>query len=162
VLIRHAQAADAPGDRERPLTPRGARNATAIGRWLESAGLVPDRVLVSPALRARQTWDRAAESLVPDLPPTVEERLYENTVESVLATITETAEDVQTLILVGHNPSVGQLSFDLDDGEGDQDAQRQLHAGFPAGAVALFEVGAPLGDLRPGAATLTRFEVPTA
>jgi phosphohistidine phosphatase len=162
LLIRHAQAADAPVDRDRPLTAQGARNAAAIGSWLRRGGFGPERVLVSPALRARQTWERAAASLAIDVAPDVEDRLYENTLESVLATITETPEDVQTLVVVGHNPSVGELAFSLDDGGGDPDAQRALHAGFPTGAVAVFQVPGSFGDLAPGAATLTGFEVPAA
>ena len=162
-MIRHAQAAaGAPVDHDRPLTAQGARNAGAIGAWLERGGFVPDRVVVSPALRARQTWERAAASLVLDGPPTLDERIYENTVEAVLAAITDTSEDVQTLVVVGHNPSMGELAVALDDGQGDPDARRSLQGGFPTGAVAVFEVGASFGELEPGAATLTAFEVPAA
>jgi phosphohistidine phosphatase len=119
-------------------------------------------VVVSPALRARQTWERAAASPVLDGPPTVDERIYENTVEAVLAAITETPEDVRTLVVVGHNPSLGELASALDDGQGDPGARRSLQAGFPTGAVAVFEVGASFGELEPGAATLSAFEVPAA
>ena len=162
-MIRHAQAAaGAPVDHDRPLTAQGARNAGAIGAWLERGGFVPDRVVVSPALRARQTWEQAAASVVLDGPPTVDERIYENTVEAVLAAITDTSEDVQTLVVVGHNPSMGELAVALDDGQGDPDARRSLQSGFPTGAVAVFEVGASFGELEPGAATLTAFEVPAA
>jgi phosphohistidine phosphatase len=159
LLIRHAQAAGAPVDRDRPLTARGARNAAAIGSWLQDGGFVPDGVVVSPALRARQTWEQAA-ALLPDLTPTVDERIYDNTVEAVLAVLTETPEDVQTLIVVGHNPSVGEVAFALDDGEGDPDARRKLQAGFPAGAVAVFEPVTSFGEVAPGTATLTGFAVP--
>jgi phosphohistidine phosphatase len=123
---------------------------------------VPDRVVVSPALRTRQTWEQAAASLVPSQTPTVDERIYENTVEAVLAALTETPEDVQTLIVVGHNPSVGELASALDDGEGDPDARRKLQAGFPTGAVAVFEPATPFGELAPGTATLTTFARPSA
>ena len=162
LLIRHAQAAAAADDRDRPLTERGARRATAIGSWLARSGYVPDLVLVSPALRAAQTWAAAAASLVPDLPPTVDERIYDNTVEAVLAAITETTEDVLTLIVVGHNPSIGELAAALDDGEGDASARRALRAGFPAGAVAVFRVATAFSDLAPGGANLEDFAGPTA
>jgi phosphohistidine phosphatase len=161
-MIRHTQAAAAPVDRDRPLTAQGARNAGAIGAWLERGGFVPDRVVVSPALRARQTWERAAASLVLDGPPTADERIYENTIEAVLAAITETPDHVQTLVIVGHNPSMGELASVLDDGQGDPGARRSLQAGFPTGAVAVFEVGGTYGELEPGAATLSSFDVPAA
>jgi phosphohistidine phosphatase len=161
-MIRHTQAAAAPVDRDRPLTAQGARNAGAIGAWLERGGFVPDRVVVSPALRARQTWERAAAALVLDGPPTVDERIYENTVEAVLAAVTETPEHVRTLVVVGHNPSMGELASALDDGQGDPGARRSLQAGFPTGAVAVFEVGGTYGELEHGAATLSAFDVPAA
>jgi phosphohistidine phosphatase len=160
VLVRHAQAAHAPADRERPLSESGAQAATAIGSWLERAGVVPNRVLVSPALRAAQTWERAAAALGADLPPTLDQRIYDNTVEAVLSAITETPDDVSTLVVVGHNPSVGELAFALDDGDGDRAAREDLHAGFPTGAVAVFELGTSFAELAAGAATLTEFEVP--
>jgi phosphohistidine phosphatase len=162
VLVRHAQAADAPVDRDRPLTRRGAQRAAAIGSWLQRAGVVPDAVLVSPAVRAAQTWERAAASLGADLTPTVDERIYVNTVDAVLSVITETSEDVSTLVVVGHNPSVGELAFALDDGEGDPAARDDLHAGFPTGAVAVFALGSSFAELAPGAAKVTDFEVPRA
>jgi phosphohistidine phosphatase len=162
LLIRHAQAAGAPVDRDRPLTGPGTRNAAAIGSWLAGNGYVPDRAVVSPALRTRQTWEQVADAFPAGLAAEVEERIYDNTVDAVLAVITETPEDAQTLVVVGHNPSVGELAFALDDGEGDPVAQRKLHAGFPAGAVAVFEVAGVFGDIAPGAATLTAFEMPTA
>jgi phosphohistidine phosphatase len=160
VLVRHVQAADAPVDADRPLTERGRRRARAIGSWLERAGWVPDHVLVSPARRAVQTWELAGASLAPDLQPTVDGRVYENTVEAVLEAIRETPEDVQSLAVVGHNPSIGELAMVLDDGQGSPTAQGSLHAGFPTGAVALFTVAAPFADIVPGAATLSDFAVP--
>jgi phosphohistidine phosphatase len=160
VLVRHVQAADAPVDRDRPLTDHGEQRAAAIGSWLPRAGLVPDQVLVSPALRAAQTWERAAASLGADLPPTTDDRLYVNTVEAVLSAIAETSDDVSTLVVVGHNPSVGELAFALDDGTGEPTARDDLHAGFPTGAVAVFGLTTSFAELAAGTATLTDFEVP--
>jgi len=153
VLVRHAQAADAPVDADRPLTARGARRAAAIGSWLAQAGLVPGRVVVSPALRARQTWEHAGTALAA-AQPVVDERIYDNTVESLLAAVRETPEDVHTVAVVGHNPSVGELAGSLDDGRGD------LADGFPAGGVAVFLVRTPFAGLDAGTATLDGFAVP--
>jgi phosphohistidine phosphatase len=160
VLVRHAKAADGPVDAERPLTKRGTRHAAAIGAWLADAGLVPDRVAVSPARRAAQTWEGAAAALDEAPPPTVDERIYDNTVEALLAVLRETPEDVQTVAVVGHNPSVGELASVLDDGDGDAAAREDLEAGFPTGAVAVFDLTTPFGALEPGTATLSDFAVP--
>src|SRR5512132_2493363 len=53
VLLRHAKSAwpDLP-DHERPLAGRGRRDAPVMGRWLRTAGHVPDQVLCSTARRA--------------------------------------------------------------------------------------------------------------
>jgi phosphohistidine phosphatase len=162
VLIRHAKAADAPVDRDRPLAGKGERRATAIGSWLEQAGLLPDRVVVSPARRASQTWELAGAALALDLQPTLDERIYDNTVETVLEAIGDVPDEVQTLAVVGHNPSIGELAASLDDGAGRPAALRELQAGFPTGAVAVFQVDTTFGDLAPGGATLEDFAVPSA
>src|SRR3954469_500534 len=124
LLIRHAKAGEAATDAERPLTGRGKRQATSIGSWLEDAGLVPDRVLISPARRAAQTWELASAQLGERPDQGVEARIYDNTAEAVLGAVRETDDAVETLAVVGHTPSIGQLSYDLDDGEGDPTARR--------------------------------------
>jgi phosphohistidine phosphatase len=160
LLIRHAKAAAGGPDVDRPLTEKGARRAAAIGTWLEQAGLVPDRVLVSPARRAAQTWEQAGAVLA--VPTTVDERIYDNTVEALVAAIRETSEDVRTLAVVGHNPSIADLTDVLDDGQGKPAARREVDSGFRTGGVAVFTLAAPFSGIEPGAATLTDFTVPGA
>jgi phosphohistidine phosphatase len=160
VLVRHAKAADGPVDAERPLTGRGRRQAAAIGDWLAQAGLAPDRVVVSSARRAAQTWAGAAERLDDDPPPTVDERIYDNTVEALLAVLHETPGDVQTLAVVGHNPSIGELAIVLDDGQGNPEARRAVDEGFATGGVAVFVAAESFATIAPGTATLTDFAVP--
>ncbi len=160
VLVRHARAADAAVDAERPLTGRGAERAAAIGAWLDRSGLGPDRVLVSPARRAVQTWERASAQLPQSPPPTVDDRIYDNTVEALLAAVQETPDDTGTLVLVGHNPSLGELAMALDDGQGDPTLRRELHAGVPTGAVVVFDLATTFAGIAPGAATLSDFAVP--
>jgi phosphohistidine phosphatase len=160
LLVRHAKAAGGAVDADRPLTGQGARDAAAIGTWLAQAGLVPDRVLVSPARRAVQTWERAGAALVPGVRPILDPRIHDNTVEALLAAVRETPEDVRTVAVVGHNPSVGELAGILDDGQGSPAARRDLDAGFPTGGVAVFSLAEPFAAIAPGAATLSDFSVP--
>ena len=151
VLVRHAQAADAPVDADRPLTESGTRRATAIGAWLEETGLQPDRALVSPARRAVQTWEHAGRGSTPVIDP----RIHDNTVEALLAAIRDTPEDVHVLALVGHQPSLGELAAVLDDGAGPP-------AGFPTGGVAVFTLAGPFAAVAPGTARLDQVTVPGA
>src|SRR5438094_761470 len=60
ILLRHAKAEnDAPSgdDFDRPLAPRGRREAAAMAGQLAALGIRPDLALVSPSLRTRETWE---------------------------------------------------------------------------------------------------------
>lgn len=160
LLIRHAKAADGPVDVERPLTPRGRRDADALGDWLHDHGPTLDRVVVSPARRAQETWSQAAAGLQGTPEVDVDERVYENTVDALLEIVRDTADGVATLALVGHNPSFGALADGLDDGTGDPDAREQRAAGFPTCAVAVFEIDGAWEDVTPGEARLVEFAAP--
>lgn len=160
LLIRHARAAGGPVDLERSLTEQGMRQAAAIGSWLAESGPVPDRVLVSPARRAMQTWEQASAALGPGPQPTVDARIHGNTVDALLSAIREVPDDASTVVLVGHNPSVGELAGVLDDGRSDPVTRRAVEAGFPAGGVAVFDLAVPFAAVGPGAATLSDFRAP--
>ena len=155
VLVRHAEAADAAVDAERPLTAHGARRATAIGSWLAAHGVTPERALVSPARRTVQTWARAG-----GVSPVLEPRIYAATVPALLAVVQETPEEVDRLAVVGHDPSISGLTALLDDGQGDDAARRGCRFGFPTGGVAVFEAATPFADVAPGTARLLAFAVP--
>ena len=77
ILLRHAKSAwpDVP-DHDRPLAPRGHRDAPAAGRWLRKSGDIPDRVVCSTARRARETWELAGEKLRAEPEVVFEPRVY--------------------------------------------------------------------------------------
>jgi phosphohistidine phosphatase len=161
LLVRHAKADDGRVDMERSLTAKGARRAAAIGAWLGESGLVPDRVVVSPARRAAETWERAAAAVTPAAaPPIVDPRIYDNTVEALLSLIRETPDDVQSVAVVGHNPSMWELATVLDDGQGGASLRQHLADGFPTGGVAVFDLATPFAAIEPGGATLSDFTMP--
>jgi phosphohistidine phosphatase len=161
VVMRHAKAGEAPLDIERPLTDRGMRDAAAIGDWLGEQGVVPNRIVVSPARRATQTWFGAAAQLAQAPPePVIDERIYENSMDLLLDVVTETPDGIDTLVLVGHNPAFAALAYALDDGAGDQRARRELHAGFPTSAVAVFDLAVPWSAVTTEAGTLVGFAAP--
>jgi phosphohistidine phosphatase len=138
------------------LTDRGVRQAAGLGAWLADGRLVPDCAVVSPARRAVQTWETA----VPDVAPDVEPRIYDNTVDDLLAVIRATPDGVDTLAVVGHNPSIGALAADLDDGDGDAAARADLEVGFPAAAVAVFVLSSVFADVATGTARLEAVRLP--
>lgn len=102
LLIRHAKTEQGSPDIGRQLTDRGRRDAAAIGEWLRGKAVVPDLVVVSPATRARQTWELTGV----DTTATVDERVYDNTVADLASIVRGTDESVTTLAIVGHNPSI--------------------------------------------------------
>ena len=76
ILLRHAHAEPAtPGqsDLDRPLSPQGLAEAESAARWLKEQGLVPDRVLCSPARRTRETLEAVMDAI-----GYVEQRLEES------------------------------------------------------------------------------------
>lgn len=160
VLIRHAKAGEAPLDIERPLTERGLRDAAAIGDWMQARRVTPDRAVVSPARRARETWQEAATRLHNAPDPVIDDRVYDNTLDLLIEIVRETPDAVGTLVLVGHNPAFGALASELDDGRGEREARRALHAGFPTSAVAVFNLGTQWAEFDEGVGTLSGFATP--
>ena len=160
VLIRHAKAADGPVDIDRPLAPRGIRDARAIGEWLSEAQLTPDRVVVSPARRARQTWEGAAAQLAIAPVAHVDDRIYDNEVPALLDVVRETPAQIKTLVLVGHNPSFADLAYALDDGNPVPEAIQELLTGFPTSAVAVYDVPSAWDNVSEHGARLTCFAAP--
>lgn len=128
VLLRHAKADNPPGvaDDKRPLSSRGHADAQAAGAWLATRH-VPELVLCSPTKRTRQTWHGVAANLPAAADPVVryERRLYLGGADELLELVRETEDPVSTVLLIGHNPTLSQLAFDLDpEGRLDSDGLR--------------------------------------
>jgi phosphohistidine phosphatase len=114
ILLRHAKSVDPdpyPTDLERPLSPRGRRDAAAAGSWLREQGLLPDLVLCSTAVRTRETLEGLA---LAEAPVVFEHRLYLGPAHDTLDLLRNGAPDVSTLLVIGHNPTLSMLSDLLD------------------------------------------------
>lgn len=158
VLLRHAKA-DWPSvpDHERPLADRGRHDAPAVGRRFIDDGIRPDLALCSTAARTRETWKLVAHEL-PHRPKTVyEERLYEASLGELIALVTETPDEIGSLLLVGHNPGMHALADALaGSAEGDAPV-RMNRAGFPTAAFAVLTFSGSWKSVEHGVATLTSF-----
>jgi phosphohistidine phosphatase len=160
VLLRHAKS-DWPdvADHERPLAKRGRRDAPVVGRWLGASGYVPDAVVCSTALRARETWELAAAGLAvaaPGVSPAVryEPRVYGAAVLSLLMLVREFDPAWRTALIVGHNPGLAELIVGLAS----PDAEAP-HA-FPTAAVAVLGLPGPWAEAAQGEGRLLAFIVP--
>ncbi len=115
MLLRHAKTERAgPGepDRDRKLTKRGRTDAPAMGAYMARHGLVPDVALVSPATRARETWDLVATAFAKPPRMVTHERIYNATAERLFGVIAETGS-APSLLMVGHNPGLHDLAVQL-------------------------------------------------
>jgi phosphohistidine phosphatase len=145
MLLRHAKTeSDAPSgrDQDRRLDERGQTDAAEIGGWIARHPPVPDSVLVSPAVRAHQTWDIVWEAmkglapkphveLVPDLYGAEPTRLLQ-------AIRLASVSDPKRLMLVGHNPGMHELALALA-GSGDSASRKALADNLPTSGLAVFD-----------------------
>lgn len=162
VVLRHAKSARPEGvtDHERPLAPRGSRDAPAAGRALAEADCLPGLALCSTAVRARRTWELAAAQWGTPPPVRHDPRLYHAGVPELLDVVRDTPAEVETLLLIGHNPGLEDLVLTLA-GDGLDDTLDRVRAKFPTSAIAVLSWrGAAWRDLAPGAALLTSVTVP--
>ncbi|EYR63037.1 phosphohistidine phosphatase [Actinotalea ferrariae CF5-4] len=157
VLLRHAKA-ETPAslsDEMRPLALRGRRQCADVAAYLRTAGLVPDAVLVSSALRTRQTWELVCSALGDDVPAQVEvtDRLYLAGVRELLELVRQVDAGVGTLLVVGHEPTVSATASGLA-GQGEPEHLAQVRTGLSTAAAAVLETDVPWADLGAGGARL--------
>jgi len=146
MLLRHAKTEpDTPSgrDQDRRLDGRGHRDATEIGGWIGRHPPFPTLVLVSPAMRALQTWALAWEAMK-DLvaEPRVEltAGLYGADASQLLQIIRSTSQaDPKQMMIVGHNPGMHELAVALM-GHGEAEARDALAGNLPTAGLAIFDV----------------------
>jgi len=109
LLFRHAKSdwnASYDHDHDRPLNSRGKRATNAMGRWLAHKGTVPDLILCSTAIRAQTTCTLASEAAGHWKCEIQYERgLYHAGPSELFYYIGEVSADLQTIMLVGHQPT---------------------------------------------------------
>ncbi len=110
VLLRHAKSDWSHGlpDRDRPLAPRGRRQAPEAGRWIRDHLDPLDLAVVSPAVRALTTWQLVAAELGP-VQTRTDDRVYAASADELLAVVRGLPDRLRTVALVGHNPGLEDL-----------------------------------------------------
>lgn len=162
ILLRHAKSGypDGVADHDRPLAPRGIREAGLAGDWLRANLPGIDRVLCSTATRARQTLATAGIADV-GVPVHYVDRLYGATPGTVLDELNTVTDDVATLLLVGHEPTLSQVALGLASIRGtDPRTEARIATKFPTSGIAVLRVEAGWCDLGFGGAALVGFHVP--
>ncbi|MFG1426568.1 SixA phosphatase family protein [Roseixanthobacter glucoisosaccharinicivorans] len=162
ILLRHAKSDWPEGivDAERPLAQRGRAAAPVIGSYMAAQDLVPDRVLISPARRTRETWQLVAPALPASLSVASEPRLYDASVSRILSVLREQPREIHRLMLVGHNPGLEEIADVLTD-QGPAATRALMAEKFPTGALAIIDL--PIddwADVMPQTGRLDRFVTP--
>ncbi len=161
VLLRHAKSAypDDVDDVDRPLAVRGVHDAPLAGRWIKSNVAPIDRVLVSPAARAMQTWELADTELEYSGPITFDPRIYEAAPGTLLEVLRELPRAAECALLVGHNPGL-ELLVRILARSGDAAAVRAVDEKYPTSGIAVISFAVDWSGLVAGVGRLTAFAVP--
>lgn len=114
ILIRHAKSSwDYPmlADFDRPLNPRGRRDAPVMAQRLQNLLRPPFRMIASPALRALTTAQIFAETLaIPEVQIRIEPRIYEATPGTLLHLINTLDAADEQVLMFGHNPGFTDIA----------------------------------------------------
>ena len=136
-LLRHAKSSwgdTGLDDFDRPLAQRGEHAAQLMGRYMARLGLLPDLVLISPAVRTTSTWKILSESLPEGVATEKPEVLYLAAPSEMLDLIHHTADSVRSLMLIGHNPGIGTLAIEMA-ADGSAPDVRAMAEKYPTGAL---------------------------
>jgi len=158
-LLRHAKSSWADptlADHERPLAPRGRRDAKRIAKHLRRLGCEPELILCSSAVRTRETLE-LLRSAVPASAVNIEEDLYAASRDELSARLRLVPDAVVSVMLIGHNPGLQQLALELASAG---DELERLAARFPTAALATFALAKSWSRLVPADATLEAYVVP--
>lgn len=113
ILIRHAKSSwknVSLDDFDRPLNKRGKNDAPLMGKVLRKKGISPDLVYSSPAKRASVTARIICDKInFPEEKIVFNNDLYESTGDKILDEIKQTNNNVNMLMVFGHNPGLTSL-----------------------------------------------------
>lgn len=142
-LFRHAKSDwnDAVArDFDRPLNQRGRKGAAAIGKHIGEHGIRWQKVLASPAVRVTQTIEIAAEASRTTPPVIWDRRIYLASSATLMDVLRELEGDPKAVMMVGHNPGLEDLIFDLVPDDGSSPLRDLVEEKFPTAAYAVLEL----------------------
>jgi phosphohistidine phosphatase len=158
-LLRHAKSSWADQtlpDRDRPLAPRGRRDAKRIAKHLRRLRLEPVLVLCSSAVRTRETLALVQPAFETSA-VRLEDDLYAASADELLARLRLVQDVVGSVMLIGHNPGLQRLGLVLASAG---DELERLEAKFPTAALATLTFAMTWSRLTPADALLEAYVVP--
>jgi phosphohistidine phosphatase len=141
ILLRHGKAeadSESGDDFDRRLASRGVQESADMGLRLADMGFQPQIALVSPAARARGTWE-AAQPAFPGAETRFEDHLYHADSETIRRAAEAAGAAAATVMVVGHNPGMQELTIRLlQEGSAPAGLIGKAQRNFPTAAAAVF------------------------
>lgn len=154
-LLRHTKAdwsVEVVHDRDRPLARKGEEDARLLGQFLASLGQIPDEVLASTAIRARETARHVVEGGEWSREIRTSDDLYDSPPWKVFRQLRERSNEIESLLLVFHEPTCSETLSDLVG---------HVSVKLPTGALARIDLSIEDWDeAEPGAGTLSWIVTP--
>jgi phosphohistidine phosphatase len=163
-LYRHAKSNwnDARArDFDRPLSERGRRGAAIMARHIRDYGVKWNRIIASPAVRVAETIEIGGETSPASFKVNWDRRIYLASSATLLDLLREVDDEPEAVLMVGHNPGLEDLIFDLVPDDGGSPLRDMVEEKFPTAAFAVLELDIEhWADLREDSARLTHLMRP--
>jgi phosphohistidine phosphatase len=142
-LFRHAKSDwqdPRARDFDRPLNARGRKGAAVMGRHVRDHGARWDRIISSPAIRCAETIEIACEAAGRPVAVNWDRRIYLASSATLADLLRETEGDPKSVMMVGHNPGLEDLIFDLVPDDGSSPLRDVVEVKFPTASFAVLEL----------------------
>ena len=142
-LFRHAKSDwhdPRARDFDRPLNPRGEKGAGLVGRHIFDHDVKWDKVIASPAVRVAETIELAAKATDRPIAVNWDRRIYLASSATLLDLLREQKDDPGSVLMVGHNPGLEDVIFDLVPDDGTSPLRDVVELKFPTASFAVLEL----------------------
>lgn len=142
-LFRHAKSDwqdPRARDFDRPLNARGRKGAAIMGKHVRDHGARWERMLSSPAIRCAETIEIACQAAGQPVAVQWDRRIYLASSVTLADLLREQAGDPASILMVGHNPGLEDLIFDLVPDDGSSPLRDVVEEKFPTASFAVLEL----------------------
>ncbi len=142
-LFRHAKSDwqdPRARDFDRPLNARGRKGAAIMGKHVRDHGVRWERMLSSPAIRCAETIEIACQAADQPVAVQWDRRIYLASSVTLADLLREQAGDPASILMVGHNPGLEDLIFDLVPDDGSSPLRDVVEEKFPTASFAVLEL----------------------
>ena len=148
-------------DFDRPLNDKGKRAATTIGKFIKRNGLTFDQILASPAVRVIETLEHVEPASGLSFEPQWDRKIYLASSVTLMDVLRGANAEAEHVLMVGHNPGLEDLIFDLVPDDGSSEARGTVEIKYPTAALAELSLDIEnWSDIKDGCAKLNRFTRP--